>query len=158
VPGRDWLPPVLAVAAGVLAAWAALVVALLVARPRGAGLPEAVRLLPDLLRLLPRLARDPSLPRGVRMRLWVLLAYLASPLDLVPDIVPVIGYADDAVAVALVLRAVVRRAGPEALERHWPGSTDGLAALRRLTGGARARPSSAPARRSHPHGTQRRVT
>lgn len=134
MPGPDWVSSVVAVAAGLLLAWAALVVALLVGRPRGTRLTEAVRLLPDLLRLLPRLARDRSLPRGVRVRLWLLLAYLASPLDLVPDVVPVVGYADDAIAVALVLRAVVRRAGPEAIERHWPGSADGLVALRRLAG------------------------
>lgn len=134
MPGPHWVSSVAAVVAGLLTAWTALAVGLLVARPRGARLSEAVRLLPDLLRLLPRLARDRSLPRGARVRLWLLLAYLASPLDLVPDVVPVIGYADDAIAVALVLRAVVRRAGPEALERHWPGTDDGLAALRRLTG------------------------
>jgi uncharacterized membrane protein YkvA (DUF1232 family) len=78
------------------------------------------------------LARDRSLPGGVRVRLWLLLGYLALPIDLVPDFVPVIGYADDAVAVALALRSVVRRAGPEPLARHWPGTPDGLAAVRRL--------------------------
>jgi uncharacterized membrane protein YkvA (DUF1232 family) len=54
------------------------------------------------------------------------------PFDLVPDVVPVIGYADDAVVVALVLRSVVRRAGPEALHRHWPGTPEGLTLLLRL--------------------------
>ncbi len=143
VPGPSWLSVPLAVAAGLALAWAALVVALLVLRPRGASLTEAVRLLPDVLRLLPRLARDGSLPRGVRVRLWLLLAYLASPIDLVPDVVPVLGYADDAVAVVVVLRAVARRAGPDALTRHWPGSDDGLAVLLRLTGldEARERPA-----------------
>jgi hypothetical protein len=43
----------------------------------------------------------------------------------------VIGHADDAIAVVLVLRSVVRRAGAEAVERHWPGTPEGLAALRR---------------------------
>jgi uncharacterized membrane protein YkvA (DUF1232 family) len=99
-----------------------------------AGLTEAARLLPDLLRLVSRLARDPALPRRVRVGLWLLLAYLASPIDLVPDFVPVIGYADDAVAVALGLRAVVRAAGSEPVERLWPGSPEGLAVVRRLAG------------------------
>jgi uncharacterized membrane protein YkvA (DUF1232 family) len=63
---------------------------------------------------------------------WLLLAYLASPIDLVPDFVPVLGYADDAIVVAAVLRSVVRAAGPQVLESHWPGSPEGLAALRRL--------------------------
>ena len=91
-------------------------------------------MLPDTVRLASRLARDPSLPRGVRIRLWLLLGYLILPVDLVPDFVPVIGYADDAIVVALVLRSVVRRAGAEALERQWPGSPEGLAAIVRLAG------------------------
>ena len=67
------------------------------------------------------------------MRLWLLLAYLAMPIDLVPDFVPVLGHADDAIVVALVLRSAVRRAGSAAVERHWPGTSDGLAALRRAS-------------------------
>ena len=70
----------------------------------------------------------------MRARLVLLLAYLASPIDLVPDFVPVLGYADDAVVVAVVLRGVVRRAGVEAVRSHWPGTDDGFAALSRLTG------------------------
>ena len=125
---------VLAIGAGLLLLWLLLLGALLVAKPQGTGLKDVLRLLPDVLRLLPRLARDPSLPRGVRIRLWLLLGYLALPIDLVPDVIPVLGYADDAILVALVLRTVVRRAGLPQLEQHWPGTPDGLAALLRLTG------------------------
>jgi uncharacterized membrane protein YkvA (DUF1232 family) len=117
---------------GVLLLWLLLVAALWLTRPDDLRLRELLRLLPDVLRLLRRLAADGGLPRGVRVRLWLLLGYLALPIDLVPDFVPVLGYADDAVVVALVLRSVVRRAGPEALEGHWPGTPEGLAALRRL--------------------------
>lgn len=120
-----------------LLVWLLLVAALVVAGrrdERSGRLAEALRLLPDVVRLLRRLAGDGSLPRGVRVRLWLLLAYLAMPLDLVPDVIPVAGYADDAIVVALTLRSVVRRAGPQALERHWPGTPDGLAAVRRLAG------------------------
>ena len=127
----------LAAVVGLVLAWLLLLGALLAAKPRGTGLREALRLLPDLLRLLPRLARDGSLPRGIRVRLWLLLGYLALPIDLVPDVIPVLGYADDAILVALVLRTVVRRAGVPALERHWPGTPDGLAALLSLCGAAR---------------------
>jgi uncharacterized membrane protein YkvA (DUF1232 family) len=108
--------------------------ALLVARPKGKLLGEAIRLLPDLLRLLQRVARDPNVPRGARVRLWLLLGYLAIPIDPVPDFVPVLGYADDAIIVSLVLRSVVRRAGAPVVRRHWPGTDDGLAALTRLAG------------------------
>src|SRR5436309_9986919 len=129
-----WQDILLGIAAGLLLAWATLITALLIARPRGGLLREALRLLPDVLRLLPRLAADRSLPRCVRVRLAPLLAYLASPIDLVPDFIPVVGYADDAIIVAAVLRSAARHAGVQAVERHWPGSRDGFAALCRLTG------------------------
>ena len=127
--GWTWL---LSAAAGLVLLWLGLVLALWLARPDAVRLRELVRLLPDIVRLISRLARDRSLPGGVRVRLWLLLGYLALPVDLVPDFVPVIGYADDAVVVALALRSVVRRSGPEVLMRHWPGTADGLAAVRRL--------------------------
>ncbi|NUR57283.1 MAG: DUF1232 domain-containing protein, partial [Catenulispora sp.] len=114
--------------------WLALLIALLLIRPKGALLGEAVRLLPDLLRLLKRLAGDKTLPRGVRVRLALLMVYLASPIDLIPDFLPVIGYADDAIIVAFVLRGTVRRAGIDAVRAHWPGTDDGFAALSRLAG------------------------
>jgi uncharacterized membrane protein YkvA (DUF1232 family) len=117
-----------------IVSWLALVVALLVVRPQGSLLAEALRLLPDTLRLLRRLAGDRSLPRGVRVRLWLLLGYLAIPIDLIPDVVPVLGYADDAIIVTAVLRSVVRRAGLEPIRGHWPGTEDGLAAVLRLCG------------------------
>ena len=120
--------------AGILITWAVLVLALVVGRPKGALLQEALRLLPDTLRLLHRLATASNVPRGARIRLWLLFAYLAVPFDLIPDFIPVLGYADDAILVCMTLRAVVRLAGPEALRQHWPGSQDGLAALWRAAG------------------------
>lgn len=115
-------------------AWLALVVALVIVRPRGGLLREAMRILPDALRLIRRLAADKTLPAGVRLRLVLLLIYLAIPFDPIPDLIPVLGYADDAIIVAVVLRSVVRRAGIDAVRAHWPGSDDGFAALTRLTG------------------------
>ncbi|MEO3873387.1 YkvA family protein [Nonomuraea sp. B12E4] len=122
------------IAAALLVAWLALIAALAIVRPRGNLLREALRLLPDVLRLVRRLAADADLPRGVRVRLALLLAYLALPLDLVPDFIPILGYADDAIIVTAVLRSVARRAGLQAVRRHWPGTDDGFAALVRLTG------------------------
>lgn len=122
----------LGVGGALLALWLVLLAALWRARPPDGTLREALRLLPDVLRLVSRLARDRTLRRGLRARLWLLLAYLASPIDLVPDVVPVLGYADDAVLVLWVLRSVVRDAGDAALARHWPGTPDGLTAVQRL--------------------------
>jgi uncharacterized membrane protein YkvA (DUF1232 family) len=68
------------------------------------------------------------------MRLALVFLYLAMPLDLIPDFIPVLGHADDAIIVCLVLRSVVRKAGGQAVRRHWPGTDDGLAALWRIAG------------------------
>ena len=124
----------IALAVSLAALWLLLVLALAARRPSKQRIVEALRLLPDVLRLVRRLAADPELPRTLHVRLWLLLAYLALPFDLIPDFLPVVGYADDAVIVAWTLRAVVRRAGVPALERHWQGSPDGLAVVRRLAG------------------------
>jgi uncharacterized membrane protein YkvA (DUF1232 family) len=143
----SWWQPLVAVASGLLVAYLVVLGALLVSarrHPEALGLRDVLRLLPDLLRLLRGLATDRTLPGGVRLRLVLLLGYLASPVDLVPDFVPVLGYADDVVVVALVLRSVVRRAGADALGRHWTGSPDGLAAVRRLAGLRADLPDSRP--------------
>jgi uncharacterized membrane protein YkvA (DUF1232 family) len=124
----------LGIGVSLLLLWAALLVTLAVVRPKGSSLREAVRLLPETLRLLQSIARDRSLEKSIRVRLWLLFAYMAFPIDLVPDFIPVLGYADDAIIVALVLRGVVRRAGPDAIQRHWRGSSEGLATLRKLAG------------------------
>ncbi|WP_460667604.1 DUF1232 domain-containing protein [Kocuria himachalensis] len=127
-------PTLVGVLGTLLLLWLMLLIVLWRATPNQTGLREALRLLPDVLRLIKRLAGDRSLPRGVRVRLLLLLAYLALPFDLVPDFIPVLGYADDAVVVLVVLRSVARAAVPQALQRHWPGTPDGLAAVRRLIG------------------------
>ena len=132
--GMWWADALISVGIALLVAWALLLVVLAVARPRGGLMQEALRILPDVLRLIHRLAADRSLPHTVRVRLALLLAYLALPIDLVPDFIPVLGYADDAIIVTLVLRSVVRRAGLEGVRAHWPGTEDGFAALVRVTG------------------------
>ncbi|BDX32290.1 hypothetical protein TUM20985_28370 [Mycobacterium antarcticum] len=127
-----WMP--IGIVLGLVLAWVALVTALWWAKPDDLDVRDALRLLPDVLRLVKRLASDPAMPRGIRIRLALLLAYLALPFDLVPDFIPVLGYADDAIIVAVVLRSVVRRAGADAVRRRWPGTDEGYAALARLTG------------------------
>ena len=127
---------IIGVVAGLLLIWCVLaLVLLLLGRRYGApSLREVLRLLPDVVRLLKRLAADRTLPGGVRARLWLLLAYLAVPIDLIPDFLPLIGYADDAVIVALAIRSVARRAGPDAISTHWPGTDTGLRTVLRAVG------------------------
>jgi uncharacterized membrane protein YkvA (DUF1232 family) len=122
----------LSVIASLAIVWLVFLVVLLVTKPETSTLTETARIVPDALRLVRRLAADKNLPRGVRIRLWCLLAYLVSPIDLVPDFIPVVGYADDAIILSLVLRSVIKRAGVDAVRAHWPGTPDGLATLSRL--------------------------
>jgi len=138
-----WWQILISIVAGVAVLYAVLIALLWRAGRRagnGAQLRDAVRLLPDLLRLLRRLAADSTLPRGVRLRLLLLIGYLAMPIDLIPDFIPVLGYADDAIIVALALRSVTRAAGPEAIARHWPGTWIGLKVVQRLAGVDRTHP------------------
>jgi uncharacterized membrane protein YkvA (DUF1232 family) len=129
-----WWHILLAVVSGLLLIWVVLLAVLWRVMPQESTLRSLVRLVPDVVRLVRRLAADKSLGRGVRWRLWLLLAYLAMPIDVVPDFVPILGYADDAIVIALTLRSVVRHTGTEALERHWPGTPEGLSAFLRLAG------------------------
>lgn len=77
---------VLSVMASLLGAWLVLIFVLVAVRPKGGLVQEAMRLLPDVLRLLHRSASDRSLPKVVRIRLWLLFAYMATPIDLIPDV------------------------------------------------------------------------
>jgi uncharacterized membrane protein YkvA (DUF1232 family) len=129
-----WWDAAAGLAGGLVLMWVLLLAVLWRAAPEQVSLREAVRLVPEVMGLLRRLAADPTLPRGVRVRMWLLLGYLILPIDLVPDFIPVIGYADDVIVVALALRSVVRRAGQDAVSRHWRGGPEGLSAVLRLAG------------------------
>ena len=135
--------------------WVVFVAVLVLVKPKGIDFAEAKRLVPDLVRLLRALAADPDVPPGVRRRLGLLFVYLALPIDLIPDIVPVLGYADDVVVVALVLRSVVRAAGPQAIDAHWSGTPSGLALVHALAG-VRPRHADPSCRRDGPRRRGRR--
>lgn len=102
-----------------------------------AGRREAARavagFLPDCLVLVRRLSRDARVGRSVKLLLAVVVGYLAIPFDVVPDFIPVAGQLDDAVVVALALRAVLRSAGPGIVREHWPGPAASLALMLRLS-------------------------
>ena len=95
---------------------------------------DLARLIPDCLVLFSRLIADPRVSRRNKLLLAAIAAYLAMPFDLVPDFIPVAGQLDDAIVVALVLRAVARGSGRAIVEQHWPGSPASLAALLRVVG------------------------
>jgi len=87
---------------------------------------ELARVVPELGTLFLRLAHDRRVPLLRRLGLVVLGAYLVSPIDLIPDFIPVVGRLDDAAIAAVVLRGVVRSAGPSVVAEHWPGTTRSL--------------------------------
>src|SRR5438128_12414674 len=99
-----------------------------------------VGFIPDCIVLFRRLAGDERVPRRSKFLLLALIAYLAMPLDLVPDFIPVAGQLDDAIIVAVVLRAVLRSGGPDLLHEHWPGPPASLAVLIRLAYGRTGQP------------------
>jgi uncharacterized membrane protein YkvA (DUF1232 family) len=128
------LVPGLLLAFGVLLAlYGIFVVALIVAGRRVAARAFA-GFIPDCVVLVRRLLGDPGVPRRHKLLLGALVGYLALPFDLVPDFIPVAGQLDDAIVVALVLRAVLRAGGPARLQAHWPGPDSSRAVLLRLLG------------------------
>jgi uncharacterized membrane protein YkvA (DUF1232 family) len=139
----DW-SVLLAVAGGVLVVWLVLVAVLWLFRPRDVALGQLLRVVPDALRLTRNLLSDRSVPLGVRVALVGLLIWLVSPVDLIPEFVPVLGPLDDVVVAVLVLRYVRRRLGDDELRRRWPGTPEGYELLTGVTrpNGWRARSSS----------------
>lgn len=115
-------------------AWLVLVAVLWVLRPRDVRLTELVRVIPDVLRLVRGLLTDRSTPHGVRLALVALLAWLVSPIDLIPEFIPVLGPLDDVIVAVLVLRYVRGRLGDDELRRRWAGSEDGYDLLRTVLG------------------------
>ncbi len=129
-----WLPWLLISAGVILAIYAAFVVALVITGRRHDARALA-GFIPDCIVLFRRLLADERVPRRRRLLLAALIGYLAMPIDLIPDFIPIAGQLDDAIIVALVLRSVLRAGGPELLREHWPGPPSSLNALTRLAYG-----------------------
>ena len=120
---------------GLVVLWLALLLVLWLIRPRDVSATEVVRVIPDVLRLAKDLLVDPTTPRGVRVALGILFVWLISPVDLVPEFIPILGPVDDVIVAVVVLRYVRRRLGHEALLKRWPGTADGFRVLTSLAGG-----------------------
>ncbi len=92
--------------------------------------------IPDCLILVRRLLVDDRVPRSRKVALVLALTYLALPIDLIPDFIPVAGPLDDVVVVALVLRFVLRAGGPALIDELWPGPDRGARLIKRLAFGS----------------------
>lgn len=129
------------IALGVLLALYALFIAVLLATGRRSDARAVAGFIPDCLVLFRALLSDPRVSTGRKLLLVAMVAYLAMPLDLVPDFLPVVGQLDDALIVVLVLRSVLRGGGPELIRDHWRGPERSLALILRLAYGSRGAPS-----------------
>jgi uncharacterized membrane protein YkvA (DUF1232 family) len=114
--------------------WLLLVAFLWLHRPSRDLVRPALRLIPDLVLLVRVLLADAGTPTSVRLALAGLLVYLLSPIDLIPDFVPVIGSADDLILSVVVLRWAGRRVGLDGLRAKWTGDPAGFEIVRRLLG------------------------
>jgi uncharacterized membrane protein YkvA (DUF1232 family) len=132
MPPASWI---LVAFAAMLVLYGVAVGALLLAG-RGTDARALAGFVPDCVVLGRRLIADDRVPRRRKALLLVLVAYLAMPFDLVPDVIPIVGQADDLIVLALVLRAVLRGAPAGLLEEHWPGPERSLEVVRRVTFGA----------------------
>ncbi len=135
VTSSEWLLFAVALTA---AAYLVFILCLLIAGRRRDARALA-GFIPDCLVLVRRLIADDRVPRRSKLLLGALLVYLASPIDLVPDYIPVAGQLDDAIVVAFALRNLLRTAGPNLLLEHWPGPTASLNLLTRLAGRSNSR-------------------
>ncbi|CAN5295777.1 DUF1232 domain-containing protein [soil metagenome] len=134
--GWQWLGVSLLTA---LTIYLAFVIGLIAAGRTGAA-RALISLIPDCLVLFRRLLKDPRVPRRRKLALLAVIPYLAVPIDVVPDFIPIAGYLDDAIIVALVLRYVLRGATTELIQEHWTGPSESLALILRLAGHAPTTP------------------
>ena len=103
-------------------------------RPRDVSVRELLGVIPDVLRLIRSLIRDASVPADVRIVLVGLIAWIVSPIDLIPEFIPGLGPLDDVIVAIVAMRYVRRRVGLDALRDRWVGSEDGFALLARVIG------------------------
>jgi uncharacterized membrane protein YkvA (DUF1232 family) len=129
---------ILLLSAGIVLAGYALFISVLFLAGRRAAARGLAGFIPDCVVLLRRLLRDERVSRGRKAVLLFLVAYLAIPIDLVPDFIPVAGQLDDVIVAALALRFALRAGGPDLLRQHWPGPDGSLAVVMRAAFGSEA--------------------
>jgi uncharacterized membrane protein YkvA (DUF1232 family) len=122
------------VAVALVAVWVLLLLLFWLLRPKDVPVREVVRVIPDVLRLLKALVTDGSVPLDARIVLVVLIAWILSPIDLIPEFIPGLGPLDDVIVAVVALRYVRRRIGIDGIRARWAGSDDGLRLLVRVIG------------------------
>jgi uncharacterized membrane protein YkvA (DUF1232 family) len=130
------LRPILGIVVGLVVVWVVLIGLFWVLRPKDVRLREAVAVVPDALRLIRDLIADRQTPLDVRAVLVVVLIWLISPIDLIPEFIPVLGPLDDVVVAVIALRYTRRRLGIDRLRERWRGSDAGFELLTRVVGSA----------------------
>jgi uncharacterized membrane protein YkvA (DUF1232 family) len=128
----EWIAPVLIAVLGLLVAWTILVAIIWLHRPSRELAMPALRALPDIVRLARRLLADPQTPTRHRVALVVLVVWLLSPIDLIPEFLPGIGPLDDIVAAAVILGWIGRQSGTRRLRELWPGDAAAFAVVARM--------------------------
>jgi uncharacterized membrane protein YkvA (DUF1232 family) len=128
----DVVAPLLITLGAIAAVWLALVAVIWLHRPSRELAMPALRALPDIVRLARRLLADPRTPTRHRVGLVVLIVWLVSPIDLIPEFLPGIGPLDDIVAAAVILGWIGRQTGRARLEEHWPGDAAGFSVVARM--------------------------
>ena len=103
-----------------LVVWALAIAALFLLGRRSAA-RELATLVPNLALLFRGLLRDDRVPWSSKVLLWIAVVWVVSPIDLIPEFIPVVGPLDDAVVAALVLRHVIKRTDGDVLREHWRG-------------------------------------
>jgi uncharacterized membrane protein YkvA (DUF1232 family) len=125
---------VIGILAGLLVLWVVLLVLLFALRPKGVAVREIILVVPDVLRLLRSIVGDRSAPLDVRFVLVGLIAWILSPIDLIPEFIPILGPLDDVVVAVVALRYVRRRIGIDDIHRRWSGTPEGFALLVKVIG------------------------
>jgi uncharacterized membrane protein YkvA (DUF1232 family) len=125
---------VVEIVVALVALWVVLLVLFWALRPRGVPVREILGVVPDVVRLVRSIIGDRAAPLDVRLVLIGLLAWIVSPIDLIPEFVPVLGPLDDVVVAIVAMRYVRRRLGIDDLRRRWAGTDAGFALLVKILG------------------------
>jgi uncharacterized membrane protein YkvA (DUF1232 family) len=125
----DWIRWLIVGLAALAGSWVVLIV--LARRLPPGTLRELAGFIPNCITMIRRLRKHPAVPRRAKVALAVAGLYVLSPIDLLPEFLPVIGPLDDIVVFALAVRYAARRVPPDVILGAWPGDPS---VIKRLLG------------------------